>query len=83
MAKRTKEEKSKREKSGVPLVKSKAEIDPALASLFAQSVSNIWSHSYSNRLINCIVRPGNKAEGKRNSKWQIIISVGRHNPRPA
>jgi hypothetical protein len=41
MAKRTKEVKSKKEKSGVPLVKSKAEIDPALASLFAQSVSSI------------------------------------------
>lgn len=43
MAKRTKEEKSNKEKSAVPLVKSKAEIDPALASLFAQSVG---SNSY-------------------------------------
>lgn len=43
MAKRTKEEKAKKGKSAVPLVKSKGEIDPALASLFAQSVS---SNSY-------------------------------------
>lgn len=41
MAKRTKEDKPKGEKSAVPLInKSKAEIDPALASLFAQSVSS-------------------------------------------
>ncbi|KAE9964459.1 hypothetical protein BLS_008293 [Venturia inaequalis] len=44
MAKRTKEEKSNKEKSAVPLVKSKAEIDPALASLFAQSSGPATKH---------------------------------------
>jgi len=40
MAKKVKEEKPKKAKNGVPLIKSAAEIDPALASLFATSASS-------------------------------------------